>query len=143
MVTALSPEDLSRVETVLNDSINRQLQAKGYILDERNPDFRISYDAGGQIEGGAGVRPDLLRLDTGGYSYGAPMDVWAATLAQMRINIVNAASNVSVWRATVSQKISDRDKFMRELNKNIDRITASAICRMRPIDGCRRSIRIK
>lgn len=127
MVTALHPEDVSKVEAVLNDSINRQMQSKGYVLDEKNPDFQISYDAGGQIESGAGVRPDLLRMDTYGQGWVAPMDVWATTLAQMRISVVGASSNTPVWRAVVSQKVSDRDKFMRDLNRNIDKITASAL----------------
>jgi hypothetical protein len=127
MVTALHPEDASRVEAVLKDSINRQIQSKGYILDEKNPDFLISYDAGGQIEGGAGLRPDLLRMDTYGQAWVMPMDVWTTTLAQMRVSIVDASSNVPVWQAVVSQKISDRDKFLRDLNKNIDKITASAL----------------
>ena len=125
MVTALHPEDLSKVEAVLNDSINRQMQSKGYVLDEKNPVFRISYDAGGQIDGGAGVRP--LRMDTYGQGWAAPMDVWANTLAQMQISIVGVSSNTTVWRAMVSQKVSDRDKFLRDLNKNIEKITASAL----------------
>jgi uncharacterized protein DUF4136 len=127
LVTALRPEDVANVELVLNDSINRQMQAKGYVLDEKNPDFRISYDAGGQIESGVGIRPDLLRLDTYGQGWVAPMDVWAATLAQMQISVVGASSPTPVWRATVSQKVSDRDKFMRDLKQNIDKITASAL----------------
>jgi hypothetical protein len=127
LVTALRPEDLSNVEAALNDSINHQMQAKGYVLDEKNPDFRISYDAGGQIEGEAGVRPDLLHMGTYGQGWDAPMDVWAATVAQMQISIVGPTSNAPVWRATVSQKISDRDKFMRDLKQNIDKITASAL----------------
>jgi hypothetical protein len=127
MVTALRPEDVSNVEAVLNDSINRQMQSKGYVLDEKNPDFRISYDAGGQIESGVGIRPDLLRLDTYGQGWVAPMDVWATTVAQMQISIVGASSNAPLWRAMVSQKVSDRDKFLRDLNKNIDKITASAL----------------
>jgi len=127
MVTALRPEDVTNVEAVLNDSINRQLQSKGYVLDEKNPDFRISYDAGGQIESGAGIRPDLLRMDTYGQGWVAPMDVWATTLAQMQINIVGVSSNAPLWRAMVSQKVSDRDKFLRDLNRNIDKITASAL----------------
>jgi hypothetical protein len=127
MVTALHPEDVLKVEGVLNDSINRQMQSKGYILDEKNPDFQISYDAGGQIEGGAGVKPDVLHMDTYGQGWDSPMDVWATTLAQMRISVVSVRSNAPVWRATVSQKVSDLDKFMRDLNKNIDKITASAL----------------
>src|SRR5580700_7785417 len=50
MVTALRPEDVLKVEAVLNDSINRQMQSKGYVLDDKNPDFRISYDAGARSE---------------------------------------------------------------------------------------------
>jgi hypothetical protein len=125
MVTALHPEDVSRVEAVLSDSINRQMQSKGYVLDEKNPDFRISYDAGGQIESGAGLKP--LRMDTYGQGWVAQMDVWATTLAQMQLSIVGASSNTPIWRAMVSQKVSDRDKFLRDLNKNIDKITASAL----------------
>jgi hypothetical protein len=125
LVTALHPEDVSKVESVLNDSINRQMQSKGYVLDEKNPDFRISYDAGGQIESGTGLKP--LSMDTYGQGWVASMDVWATTLAQMQLSIVDAKSNASVWRAIVRQKVSDRDKFLRDLNKNIDKITASAL----------------
>lgn len=130
MVTALHPEDVLKVEAVLNDSINRQMQSKGYVLDDKNPDFRISYDAGGQIEGGAGQKP--LSMDTYGQAWVATMDVWTTTLAQMQISIVGASSNDPLWRAMVSQKISDRDKFLRDLNKNIDKITASAFKKFPP-----------
>jgi hypothetical protein len=125
LVTALHPEDVSKVEAVLNDSINRQMRSKGYVLDEKNPDFRISYDAGGQIESGAGLKP--FRMDTYGQGWVAQMDVWATTLAQMQLSIVGASSNTPIWSAMVSQKVSDRDKFLRDLNKNIDKITASAL----------------
>jgi hypothetical protein len=127
LVTALRPEDMSNVEAVLNDSINRQMKSKGYVLDEKNPDLRISYDAGGQIEGGAGIRPDLLRMDTYGQGWVGSMDVWTTSLAQLQISIVSASSNAALWQAIVSQKVSDRDKFLRDLNKNIDKITASAL----------------
>jgi hypothetical protein len=130
MVTALRPEDVSNVEAVLNDSINRQMQSKGYVLDDKNPDFRISYDAGAQIESGAGLKP--LSMDTYGQGWVASMDVWTTTSAQMQISIVGASSNAPVWRAKVSQKVSDRDKFLRDLTKNIDKITASALKRFPP-----------
>jgi hypothetical protein len=130
MVTALRPEDASHVEAVLDDSINRQMQSKGYVLDDKNPDFRISYDAGAQIESGAGLKP--LRMDTYGQGWVASMDVWTTTLAQMQISIVGASSNAPLWRAKVSQKVSDRDKFLRDLNKNIDKFTASALKRFPP-----------
>jgi hypothetical protein len=130
MVTALRPEDVSSVEAVINGSINRQMHSKGYVLDEQNPDFRISYDAGTQIESGAGLKP--LRVDTYGQGWVASMDVWATTLAQMQINIVGVNSNAALWRALVSQKVSDRDKFLRDLSKNINKITASALKKFPP-----------
>jgi hypothetical protein len=130
MVTALRPEDVSNVEAVLNDSINRQMQSKGYVLDDKNPDFRISCGAGAQIESGAGLKP--LGMDTYGQGWVASLDVWTTTLAQMRISIVSASSNAPLWRAMVSQKVSDRDKFLRDLNRNIDKITASALKRFPP-----------
>jgi hypothetical protein len=130
MMTALRPEDVSSVEAVIQGSINRQMQSKGYVLDDKNPDFRISYDAGAQIESGAGLKP--LSMDTYGQGWVASMDVWTTTLAQMRISVVGASSNAPLWRAMVSQKVSDRDKFLRDLNKNIDKITASALKRFPP-----------
>jgi hypothetical protein len=133
MVTALRPEDVSNIEAVLNDSVNRQMQSKGYVLDENKPDFRIYYDADLQIENGAGIRPDVFHMGTYGQGWDAPMDVWATTLAQMQISIVGASSNTPLWRAMVSQKVSDRDKFMRDLKKNIE-ITASALKKFPPAE---------
>ncbi len=127
LMTSLHPEDKASVETQLNDSINRQIQAKGYILDDANPDFRISYIAGGQTQGGVGVRQDLIYAGTMTTVYTASMDVWAVTLAQMRISVADAASDASVWRVLVSQKVSDRNKFLRDLNKNIDNIVEKAL----------------
>jgi hypothetical protein len=66
-------------------------------------------------------------MDKYGQVWVASMDVWATTLAQMQITIVCASSNPPLWRAMVSQKVSDRGIFLRELNKNIDKITASAL----------------
>lgn len=127
MVTAMRPEDVANVEAVLTNSINAQMKSKGYVLDEKNPDFRISFDAGGQIQQVGSYREDQPRLDPTGTVWVAPLDIWGATLGQMQIDIVGVSSNTSVWRATVSQKVSDRDRFLRDLNKNIDKITASAL----------------
>jgi hypothetical protein len=130
LMTSLHPDDKVAVETQLNDSINRQMQAKGYILDDANPDFRISYIAGGQLQSGVGIRPEVIYTGTTGPTtmvYIGSMDVWATTLAQMQISVADAASNASVWRALVSQKIGDRNKFLRELDKNVDKIVVKAL----------------
>jgi Domain of unknown function (DUF4136) len=126
LMTSLHPDDKSRVEATLKDSLSRQLQAKGYIPDEEHPDFLISYTAGGEMQGDVGIRPDMLYTRPTTF-YTAPMDVWVSTLARMRVSIVDAASNAPVWQATASEKIKDRDKFMRDLNRNIDRIAANTL----------------
>lgn len=126
LMTSLHPDDKSRVERTLNASIDRQLHAKGYVLDTSNPDFVVSYGAGGQLQAGAGVKPDML------YSrptqlYTAQMDIWNDTLAQLKISIADAASKAPLWQVTASEKIKNRDKFLKELERNVDRITANAL----------------
>ena len=37
------PEDIDRIDRALRDSINRQLQAKGFVLDEKDADFRMGF----------------------------------------------------------------------------------------------------
>lgn len=128
------PEDKERIATALRDSIDRQMQAKGYIPDDQNPDFRIAYEAGGATGGSVGVKPDSVgRIYNPGstfstdYPNGAPLDVWIYTLATMRITATDPSTQKAVWQAVVSKKINDPNKFMRDLNKSVDEVTAAAL----------------
>ena len=52
------PKDVQeRINKAIIDSINRNLQASGFIEDDSNPDFKIIYEAGGLPQ--ADVGPQL------------------------------------------------------------------------------------
>ena len=125
LLTSQRPEDQARIDMALRDSINRQLQLKGFLPDENNPDFRIVYEAGGMLDAQTGVKPDLLRTQTMGYE--TSLDVWTSVLGKMKITVTDVASDRTVWQATASKKISDPKKFMSDLNKEIDTITAKTL----------------
>jgi Domain of unknown function (DUF4136) len=125
LLTSQRPEDQNRIDMALRDSINRQLQLKGFVPDETRPDFRIEYEAGGMLDAQTGVKPDLLRTRTMGYE--TSLDVWTSVLGKMKITVTDVASQRTVWQALASKKIGDPTKFMRDLNKEIDTITAKTL----------------
>src|SRR6516164_1186087 len=43
------PKDVQEhINMAIVDSINRNLQARGFVEDDKSPDFRVTYEAGGQ-----------------------------------------------------------------------------------------------
>ena len=132
LLTRQHPEDEAKIAKTLSESIDRQMQAKGYVLDEQSPDLRITYSAGGTMKTNVGVVSDMNRTYntttfSSNYPGGMPMNVWSATLANLTITATDAATDKPVWQAIVSKKISDTSKFMRDLNKEIDKVTAAAL----------------
>src|SRR6476660_9741529 len=47
LLTQQTKEDQEYINMAIIDSINRNLQAAGFVEDDKNPDFRITYEAGG------------------------------------------------------------------------------------------------
>lgn len=138
LLTRQHPEDQAQIDKVIVASLDRQLQSKGYILDEKNPDFRVKYEAGALMESGTGGQPDMLNGGTMGPEWssnglGTPsMDVWTSTVSKMKVTVTDAASGKDVWHAFVSQKVRDPKKFMNELNKNVDNIMSKAMKKFPP-----------
>ena len=114
LITALTAEDQKRIDAVLRNSIEQELRNKGFVPDKDHPDFFVSYEAGGLIQGGTGAKTQGFQPDSptqtwsSAYPAGAPMDVWTSTLAKMRVTISDS-SNTSqkIWQATASQKIGN------------------------------------
>ncbi len=134
LITVQHPEDQKRIDAVLRESIERQLRAKGFVQDHDRPDFFVSYEAGGFIQDGVGVRPDTVQPNvstmtwSSAYPAGAPMDVWTSTLAKMRITMSDASdTSLKIWQATASQKIDDPQKFMRKMPQNIESVSAKLL----------------
>src|SRR5580704_14200656 len=67
LLTRQTKEDQERINMAIVDSINRNLQAAGFVEDDKNPDFRITYEAGGLPKADVGSQRALYASDMAGY----------------------------------------------------------------------------
>lgn len=125
LLTRQTKEDQERINMAIVDSINRNLQAQGFVEDDKNPDFRITYEAGGLPKADVGAQRDLYATDLVNWSWGnlggISSDVWVYSLAKMQITVTDAATKSQLWQAMASQKIRDTNKFGNKLKENVDK----------------------
>jgi len=92
------------------DSINRNLRAAGFIEDDSNPDFKVTYEAGGQPRANVGAQRALYASDMVGYYWGnlsgISSDVWVTSLAKLKITVTDAATKSNLWQAGSVQENS-------------------------------------
>jgi hypothetical protein len=122
----LQPKDVQeRINMAIIDSINRNLQARGFVEDDKNPDFRVTYEAGGQSQADVGAQRPLYASDMVGYYWGdlsgISSDVWISSLAKVKITVTDAATKRTLWEATASKRIHDPMKFKNKLQENVDK----------------------
>jgi hypothetical protein len=125
LLTRQPPEDQARINIAIIDSINRDLQSRGFAEDKKSPDFIIIYEAGGLPKSDVGAQRELHATDLVNWSWGnlggISSDVWVYSLAKMRITVTDAGTNRQVWQAMASQKIRDPNKFGNNLKENVDK----------------------
>jgi hypothetical protein len=125
LLTRQTKEDQERINMAIVDSINRTLHAGGFVEDDKNPDFRITYEAGGLPKADVGAQRELYDADMVNYSWGnisgISSDVWVYSLAKMQITVTDAATKSNLWQATASKKIRDPIKFGNKLKENVDK----------------------
>ena len=120
------PKDVQeRINMAIIDSINRALQAKGFVEDDKNSDVRVTYEAGGQSQADVGAQRPLYASDMVGYYWGdlsgISSDVWISSLAKVKITVTDAATKRTLWEATASKRIHDPMKFKNKLQENVDK----------------------
>ena len=120
------PKDVQeRINMAIVDSINRNLQARGFVEDDENPDFRVTYEAGGQPNTDVGPQRYLYAPDMVGFYWGdvsgISSDVWVSSLAKVKITVTDAATKSNLWEATASDRIRDPMKFKSKLQENVDK----------------------
>jgi Domain of unknown function (DUF4136) len=116
--------------------VNQTLAAKGFVEDSKNPDFYISYDAGGS---------DLSAKVEGAYAPAAPsstaapiaiydirQNVWYSVDGHVTFHIVDAKSNKPVWTTLATKKIHDPHKGMKEMPKQVEQIVSKAFQKFPP-----------
>ena len=125
LLTRQPPDVQARINLAIVDSINRDLQAGGFVMDQASPDFIIIYEAGGLPKSDVGAQRYLTVTDMVNYSWGdlggITSDVWVYSLAKMKITITDAATKSPVWVALASMKIHDANKFIDKLKENVDK----------------------
>jgi hypothetical protein len=103
LLTRQPKEERERINMAIIDSINRNLQAGGFVQDDKNPDFRITYDAGGLPRADVGAQRDLYPADMVNYAWGnlggISSDVWVHSLAKLQITVTDAATKSNLWQA--------------------------------------------
>lgn len=122
----LQPKDVQeRINMAIVDSINRNLRAAGFVEDDSHPDFRVTYEAGGQPQADVGAQRPLYASDMVGYYWGnlsgISSDVWVSSLAKIKITVTDAATKSNLWQATASKTIHDPMKFTNNLQQNVDK----------------------
>ena len=120
------PKDVQeRINMAIVDSINRALGAAGFTEDDQNPDFRITYEAGGLAKTDVSAQRNLYASEMVNYTWGnfagISADAWAYSLAKMQITVTDAATKNNVWQAIASQEIRDPEKFKSKLKENVDK----------------------
>jgi Domain of unknown function (DUF4136) len=121
------PKDVQeRINMAIVDSINRNLKASGFVEDDKNPDFVVTYSAGGQHDADVGAQRYLYASDMQGYYWGGNIsgitsDAWVVTMAQMEITVTDAATKTQLWQAHATKKIQQPKKFAANLQQNVDK----------------------
>lgn len=125
LLTQQTKDVQERINRAIVDSINRTLQAGGFVEDDANPDFRITYSAGGQANADVGAQRYLYAADMQNYYWGdltgISSTVWVSSLAKLQITVTDAAKKKDLWQATATQKIHDPTKFGNNLRANVDK----------------------
>jgi len=142
LLTHQTPEVQAHMDKVLVEALNRQLQAKGFILDENHPDFMITYEAGSLAKADTSARPDMyygVPSDSPAFGQvgleGIPPGVWIYALAKLKLTVADAGSGKPVWTALASEKIPDPQKVLTNLTKKVDDLMAKTLKSFPPASG--------
>jgi len=142
LLTHQTPEVQSHIDQVLVESLNRHLQAKGFILDENHPDFVITYEAGSLPKADTSAQPDMyygVPPDSPAFGQvgleGIPAAVWTYVLAKLKLTVTDVGSGKPVWTARASEKIQDPQKALTNLTKKVDDLMAKTLKSFPPASG--------
>src|SRR5271155_6087549 len=73
LLTQQTKDVQERINRAIVDSINRTLRASGFVEDDKNPDFTITYEAGGQPKADVGAQRYLYDADMVNYYWGGDL----------------------------------------------------------------------
>ena len=132
------PNDILIDQKIVQD-VNRNLAGKGFFEDSSAPDFLISYEAGASdfaadVEG-AHAAPAPRWNEPQNPVYGIPQNIWYSVDGHITFRLVNAKSKQPVWTASVTKKVRDPHKGMKDMEKQVEQIVSKAFRSFPPPRG--------
>ncbi len=126
------------IEQTIKKSTDNYLHSRGFIKDPAKPDFYIHYDAGAMPNIQASDQTQIVMpiATVGAVTVGqisdVPVDVWQQVVGTLRYTIQDASSKTTVWQATVTKKTYDPQKFLDNLQNEIDKMTKKGLEKFPP-----------
>ncbi|MFY9801998.1 MAG: DUF4136 domain-containing protein [Candidatus Acidiferrales bacterium] len=125
LLTQQTKEVQEQLNMAIVGYINRNLRNRGFTEDDKNPDFVITYEAGGMPKADVGAQRTLFAAEMQNYYWGnmsgMSSDVWVSSMAKLEVTITDASTKAQLWQATASQKIHDPKKFANNMQENVDK----------------------
>lgn len=124
------------IDQKIVEDVNRALAAKGFIEDRENPDFFVSYEAGGsnasaEFEGAYSPAAPASTAATQPM-YGIPQNVWYSVDGHIKFHMIDAKTNKSIWTALTTKKIRDPHKGMKGMPKQVEQIVSKTFKKFPP-----------
>ena len=136
LMTQQHPDTNELMDLKIVRAVNQTLNARGFAEVKDKPDFYIYYNGGGDIqvsEGGqnlanSGPRTSSDPTPTYGLGNGPAMapSTWLKVNGQIIFHIVDGASGKAVWETTYSKTFHDRDKALRNLDKEVNELVSKS-----------------
>jgi len=136
LMTQQHPDTNELMDLKIVRAVNRILSERGFIETKDKPDFYIYYNGGGNMqlsEGGqnlanSGPRSSNDPTPTYGLGNGPAMapSTWLKVNGQIVFYIVDGISGKPVWETTYSKTFHDRDKALRNLDKEVNEIVGKS-----------------
>lgn len=136
LMTQQHPDTNELMDLKIVRAVNRTLSERGFVEVKDKPDFYIYYNGGGDMqmsEGGqnlanSGPRTSGDPTPTYGLGNGPTMTPsnWLKVNGQIVFHVIDGVSGKPVWETTYSKTFHDRDKALRNLDKEVNELVAKS-----------------
>lgn len=136
LMTQQHPDTNELMDLKIVRAVNRTLSERGFVEVKDKPDFYIYYNGGGDMqmsEGGqnlanSGPRTSGDLTPTYGLGNGPTMTPsnWLKVNGQIVFHVIDGVSGKPVWETTYSKTFHDRDKALRNLDKEVNELVSKS-----------------
>lgn len=136
IITRQGHKNDALIDQKIVEDVNRALATKGFIEDRENPDFFVSYEAGGSNASAEfeGAYSPAVPASTAEIQpiYGIPQNVWYSVDGHIQFHMIDAKSNKPIWTALATKKIRDPHKSMKDMPKQVEQIVSKTFKKFPP-----------